>query len=110
MTLDTGSDGWYYDARTASDGVNGGTAWTYGIEKWCNLEGRYMYIIADFSHLLQSPYSYSTYTMSLCNLGIMGTKYEHNEPPPTEITLEKGSTKTFDISHITSTLTIGNTL
>ena len=40
----------------------------------------------------------------------MGTKYEHNEPPPTEITLEKGSTKTFDISHITSTLTIGNTL
>ena len=69
-----------------------------------------MYIIADLSHLLQPPHSYSTYTMSLCNLGIMGTKYEHNEPPPTEITLEKGSTKTFDISHITSTLTIGNTL
>ena len=40
----------------------------------------------------------------------MGTKYEHNEPPPTEILLEKGSTMTFDISHITSTLTIGNTL
>ena len=59
MTLDTGSDGWYYDAQTALYNGGDGTTWTFGIEKWCNLEGRYMHIIADFSHL-------SSYTMSLC--------------------------------------------
>ena len=40
----------------------------------------------------------------------MGTEYVHTEAPPTEITLEKGSTKTIDIPHITSALTIGNSL
>ena len=45
MTLDAGSDGWYSDSKI------GTTAWTHGKEVWCNLEGRYMYIIADLSHL-----------------------------------------------------------
>ena len=60
MTLDTGSDGWYYDTLTSGD------AWTYGKEVWCNLEGRYMHIVADLSHLLMSPYPFTSYTMSLC--------------------------------------------
>ena len=25
--------------------------WNFGKEVWCNLEGRYMHIIADLSHL-----------------------------------------------------------
>ena len=25
--------------------------WNFGLEKWCNLEGRYMHIVADLSHL-----------------------------------------------------------
>ena len=54
MTLDAGSDGWYYDTRAGAE------AWTYGKEIWCNLEGRYMYLIADLSHLT------ANYEMSLC--------------------------------------------
>ena len=87
MTLGTNFDGsgWYDDPRTLNDGINGGKAWTYGKEVWCNLEGRYMHIVADLSHLLSSPYSFTSYTMSLCQLGIMGTEYVHTEAPPTEI-------------------------
>ena len=60
MTLDADSDGWFFDTFSA------GNAWTYGKEVWCNLEGRYMHIVADLSHLLLAPYSYSSYTMSIC--------------------------------------------
>ena len=48
--------------------------------------------------------------MSLCSVGIMGTEYVRAEPLATEITLELGSTATLNIPHITSALTIGNTL
>ena len=40
----------------------------------------------------------------------MGTEYVHSISPPTEITITKGSTTTIDIPHVTSALTIGNTL
>ena len=30
--------------------------WNYGKEVWCNLEGRYMHIVADLSHLAGSSY------------------------------------------------------
>ena len=40
----------------------------------------------------------------------MGTEYVHSKPPLTEITITKGSTTTINIPHITSALTIGNTL
>ena len=51
-----------YDGNTYSD------VWNYGKEVWCNLEGRYMHIVADLSHLAGSSYS-----MELCSVGIMGT-------------------------------------
>ena len=66
-----------------------------------------MFLIADLSSLAGS---YSTYEMSLCQLGIMGTEYVHAETQPTEITIEQGVTYNFNIPHITSALTIGNTL
>ena len=66
-----------------------------------------MHIIADFSHLQDT---YGSYRMSLCSLGIMGTEYVRNETPPTDITMIQGSTTTIEIPHITSALTIGNTL
>lgn len=31
---------------TQYDGI-----WNYGKEVWCNLEGRYIHIVADLSHL-----------------------------------------------------------
>ena len=50
--------------------------WSFGKEVWCNLEGRYVHIVADYSHL-------SGATVSLCHLGIMGTKYVRDTPVPT---------------------------
>ena len=60
MTLDSDSDSWYYDGYARA------TSWTWGKEVWCNLEGRYMHLIANLSHLLESPYSFSSYRMALC--------------------------------------------
>lgn len=48
-------------------GIN--TLWNYGREIWCNLEGRYTTIVADFSGV---P---GNYNVSICNFAIMGTKY-----------------------------------
>ena len=42
--------------------------WKNGKEVWCNLEGRYMHIVADLSHLAGTGYD-----MELCSVGIMGT-------------------------------------
>ena len=44
--------------------------WNYGREAWCNLEGRYIHIVADLNHLVETGYN-----MELCSVGIMGTKY-----------------------------------
>ena len=66
MTFDAGSDGWYFSDQYEAE------SWTFGKEVWCNLEGRYMFLIADLSQLI-GPYS--SYEMSLCQLGIMGTEY-----------------------------------
>ena len=79
MTYDTGSDGWYYDERIPD------YVWTYGIEKWCNMMGQYVHIIADLSHLANGAYE-----MSLCSVGIMGTSFERNEPVPNYTELAQG--------------------
>ena len=104
MTLDTSSDGWYDDPKL------GQRVWTYGKEIWCNLQGRYTYIVAEFGHLFEYIYPLTTYKMRLCQLGIMGTEYVRNEEILTEMVLEQGIMDTIAIPHITSALTIGNTL
>ena len=50
-----------------------GMDWTYGGEHWCNLEGSYLHIVSDMSHLQADS---SNYIASICSLGVMGTKYE----------------------------------
>ena len=79
LTTDTGSDGWYFDERSYFH--TPGYVWTYGVEAWCNLEGQYLHIVADLSHLTGS------YTMSLCSLGIMGASYIRDEPLPATLHL-----------------------
>ena len=37
-----------------------------GFEAWCNLEGRYVHLVADYT-------SIPTYEFSICALGLMGT-------------------------------------
>ena len=85
MTIVGASNDPTNDTRLGGNNINGGKAWTYGKEVWCNLEGRYMHIIADLSHLMTS---HSSYKMNLCSLGIMGTEYVRTEAPLTEITIE----------------------
>ena len=53
---------WAYWGSTFTD------IWNYGKEVWCNLEGRYMHIVADLSHLAGTGYN-----IKLCTVGIMGT-------------------------------------
>ena len=63
LTLNADSDGWYYDLQLRADG------WKYGKEIWCNLQGRYTYIIAELGHLLTEQYGttiLTEYTMTLC--------------------------------------------
>ena len=48
--------------------------WRYGKEAWCNMEGRYVHIVADMRH------EQGTYIFTICALGFMGTQYVHPEP------------------------------
>ena len=52
--------------------------WNYGKEAWCNLEGRYTQFVFDLTDR-----SHESYTISICNLGIFGTKYVRNVQIPT---------------------------
>ena len=92
MTIDPGSDGWYYDERT-SPSRSSAPVWTYGIEVWCNLEGQYVHIVADLSHLIGS------YTMSLCSVGIMGASLVRDEPLPTSIEIFQGQSMSVGVPH-----------
>ena len=51
--------------------------WKYGKQVPCNLEGRYVHVVADLNGLAQAQ---GNYQMSLCSYGIMGTKYVRDEP------------------------------
>lgn len=44
--------------------------WNYGIEKWCNMDGQYMTLVSDLTHLKGQDYE-----MSICSLGVMGVEY-----------------------------------
>ena len=90
MTTDPGSDGWYWDERLLGAGGSPrvpGDVWTYGTEAWCNLEGQYVHIVAELSHLMPT---YPSYTMSLCSVGIMGASFVRNEPLAASVEIFQG--------------------
>ena len=70
-------------------GVGTGMNWTYGGEHWCNLEGSYLHIVSDMSHLADSS---NNFIASICSLGVMGTKYERENGGelPSTIGLKSG--------------------
>lgn len=43
-----------------------------GKEIWCNLEGRYVTVVADLTSLSSINYN----ELALCSFGLMGTKYQ----------------------------------
>ena len=61
------TDWWY-------DGKNEGKMFDYGLEQWCNMEGRYVTFEADMSSFGTS------WDVSVCNIGIFGTVYERSTP------------------------------
>ena len=81
--------------------------WNYGVETWCNLEGQYVFIVADLNNLS----SEGSYEQTICSLGIMGVQYVHStkEPPKTLEVLSEGM-HTLQIENISAAQTIGNTL
>lgn len=88
-----------------SNSVSRGYLWNYGAEAWCNLPGQYVTIVADLSSLS------GAYEMSICSLGIFGTKYQRATPIETQIKLRPYDSKYVqEIEHIASTLIIGNAL
>ena len=64
------------------NGKSEGNLWNYGAEVWCNMPGQFVTILADLSTLNNA------YLMSVCNLGIFGTKYEHPTPIPSQISIK----------------------
>ena len=45
--------------------------WNYGVESWCNLEGRFVHLVANLSHQ-----NGQIFTQSICRVGIFGTIYQ----------------------------------
>ena len=80
----------------------------FGKEVWCNLEGRYMSIVANFTDVDSTD---TDYTISLCHVAVMGTEYIRNGslPSPTVMYSDEPSI-TWKLNAISSKYTIGNTL
>ena len=64
------SESYTYGELTAKNVKASGDLWNYGLEKWCNMEGQYMTLVFDLSHLRGESYE-----MSICSLGVMGAEY-----------------------------------
>ena len=81
--------------------------WPYGGEHWCNLEGKYLHIVSDMSHLAGQDYE-----TSICSLGVIGTRYMRRGEYllPAEITLRMGEKWSFSLPHIESEIEIGTKL
>ena len=92
-----------YTTFTSEKGGTNADMWAWGKELWANKQGRYIHFVADYSHLTGA-------TVSICNLGIMGTKYVRDTPLPEEVTLDKGKTTTFSVVDIYAEIPIANTL
>ena len=85
---------------TNDAGINSGkdaSGWKFGTEVWCNLEGQYTHIVIDNLSALGSYY-----TMSVCHLGIMGTKYVRSADPITQTIITRGDSDSFDMVYIYS--------
>ena len=60
--------------------------WRYGKEAWCNLEGRYIHIVANLKHLV------APYEMTICTFAVFGTQYGRNSTVPTSLEIAAGDT------------------
>ena len=78
MKTDDDDNYYEFDERSKEkEHFNFDRIWNYGKQVPCNLEGRYVHVVADLNGLAQT---HTNYQMSLCSYGIMGTKYVRDEP------------------------------
>ena len=77
MKTDDADNYYYYDDSWKEKSLGFKRIWKYGKQVPCNLEGRYVHVVADLTGLAQTHINYQ---MSLCSYGIMGTKYVRDEP------------------------------
>ena len=80
--------------------------WMYGKEAWCNLQGRYTQFVFDLSDRTAED----AYEISICSLGVLGTRYEREIALPTTLQGTVGNTYEILIAPILSVYTIGNVL
>ena len=62
-----------------------GMVWPFGKENWCNLEGRYVHLVADMSRYVAS--ASNSDTVSVCSIGVYGTKYERKSDIVSSVTI-----------------------
>lgn len=87
-----------------------GKVWPFGKENWCNLEGRYLHLVADMTQQLSQVTDPDTETISVCSIGVYGTKYVRSSEVPSSLELVAGDSKTISIDNISSFFTLGNDL
>ena len=79
--------------------------WKYGDEQWCNLEGRYLHLVAD---LRQQYLASSTYEATICSLGVYGTKYSRTgEQASDSVQITSGESSSITLNQIESEFEIG---
>ena len=86
-----------------------GLVWPFGKETWCNLEGRYLHLVGDFSQTLADTPGDND-TVAICQLGVFGTKYIRYTAALEKVEIYTGESTTIYIEHITSYYEIGNDL
>ena len=57
--------------------------WRFGMENWCNMQGRFVHFVADQSQ--QAAAANDSDTVSVCSVGIFGTKYVRDGPNLPEV-------------------------
>ena len=73
------------------------------------MQGRYLHIVADMSQHVST--ADDSDEVSICSVGIFGTKYVRNgEPLPEVVEVTKGQTLTVSIEKIQSAFSIANSL
>ena len=68
-------------------------------------EGQYTFIVMDLTNLSDNPYE-----MSLCTVGIMGTRYVRDGPENLEITIVRGDQGQIEIQRVYSEMEIATDL
>ena len=70
------------------------------MENWCNLEGRYMHMVADMSK--SEPYALGSHEVSICSLGVFGTQYLRDGEIPSLVEVKQGDSLKLYIERIYS--------